>query len=65
MNLAVELNPDLLLIDDKKARKEAHGLGFIPVFTTDVLREAQSRNLIDSYENMVDTLAKLQIYLPD
>lgn len=64
LNLAVEMNPNVLLIDDKKARKEAKQLGFSSFFTTDILREAKNRRLIDSYDRVIDRLAKLQIYLP-
>lgn len=36
--LALERGADLLLMDDKKARNEANGLGFPCAYTTDVLR---------------------------
>lgn len=44
------MNPDMLLMDDKKARREAKELGFSSFFTTDILREAKDRRLIDSYD---------------
>ena len=40
-------------------------LGFHSVFTTDILKEAQDRNLISSYEEILKKLFNLQIYLPE
>lgn len=65
LNLAVEKNPDLLIIDDKKARNEAKELGFQAVFTTDILKEAHNHGLIDSYQDTLNKLFNLQIYLPE
>lgn len=65
LTLAKQINPDVLIIDDKKARNEAKELGFQPIFTSDILREARDRNLIESYEDVIRKLAELQIYLPE
>jgi predicted nucleic acid-binding protein len=64
LNLALEINPNILLFDHKKARKQAKELGFSSYFTTDVLKEANNRNLIASYENLINRLAEHHIYLP-
>lgn len=40
LNLAMELKPDILLMDDRKARNEAKALGFVTTFTSDVLKAA-------------------------
>ncbi len=56
LNLAVEINPDLLLIDDNKARNEAKHLGFACAFTSDVLIAAEERNLIHFYQAIMDEL---------
>jgi len=34
LNLGLERHPDIVLLDDAKARKEATALGLIPVFTS-------------------------------
>jgi len=65
LNLAIEKRPDILVIDDKKARNEAKGLGFLPSFTTDILKAAAKRKLIASYENVMKQLQTLGIYLPE
>ena len=46
LNLAIEKKPDILLIDDKKARNEAKSLGFKLFFTTDIIKRAESLKLI-------------------
>lgn len=65
LNLALEKNPDILLIDDKKARNEAKSLGFKPFFTTDIIKKAESLKLIPSYDNIMRQLYKIDIYLPE
>jgi predicted nucleic acid-binding protein len=65
LNLAKEMNPDILIIDDKKARREAEELGFESFFTTDILNEAKDRNIIESYDSVIKKLFDLQIYLPE
>jgi hypothetical protein len=64
LNLALEIAPDFVMLDDKKARKEAATLNLPLLFTTDVLRWAAHRRLIDSYPHTVQQLAEHQIYLP-
>lgn len=64
LRLAMEKKADILLIDDKKARNEAKELGFVPFFTTDVLRYAEQRRGIVSYAEVVETLRNFHIYLP-
>lgn len=65
LNLAIEKRPDILVIDDKKARNEAKELGFFPSFTTDILKAAEKRKLIASYENVMKQLQTIGIYLPE
>lgn len=65
LNLALDKHPNILLIDDKKARNEATELGFNPSFTTDVIKMAAKRNIIPSYEDLMLELFKLRIYLPE
>jgi len=64
LNLALEKQPHILLIDDKKARNEAKDLGLMPSFTTDVLKQAERKNLISSYVALMQELYKFGIYLP-
>lgn len=64
LNLALERQPDFVILDDKKARNEAVALGLFPIFTTDVLRLAAQRQIIPSYQAVMIELAHHQIYLP-
>jgi uncharacterized protein len=64
LNLAIELTPDLVLIDDKKARNEAKTLNLPLGFTTDILKWAEQRQIIASYAKTVQQLAQHKIYLP-
>jgi predicted nucleic acid-binding protein len=59
------LQPNFVIIDDKKARNEAVSLGLLPIFTTDVLRLAAERQLIPSYQAILTQLAQQRIYLPE
>ena len=65
LNLALEMHPDIILLDDKKARREAHALGFMPAFTADLLKWAEAQQLIPSYHAIVAQLAQQGIYLPE
>lgn len=64
LNLALEIDPDFVILDDKKARKEAAAFDLALVFTTDILRWAAHKRLIDSYLHTLQQLAEQQIYLP-
>ena len=54
--LAIELNAELLLIDDREARREAvrRGLDFTGLLG--VLREAKNRGLIQAVKPLLDEL---------
>lgn len=65
LNLALEMHPDFILLDDKKARYEANEFGLIPVFTADILKWAEHQQYIASYHALVSQLAQQQIYLPE
>jgi hypothetical protein len=64
LNLALEKSPDILLIDDKKARNEAKDLGFMPSFTTEIIRQAEREFIIPSSLALVQELYQFGIYLP-
>lgn len=64
LNLALEKNPDIILMDDKKARNEARELGFNPFFTADVLKKAEESKIIPSYEDILIKLFKIGIFIP-
>jgi predicted nucleic acid-binding protein len=51
--LSNELNADLLLINDRKARDIAIKLGINTKWTTEVLIDAVSKNLISSFNDFV------------
>lgn len=63
LNLAIEKQPQILIIDDKRARNEAKELGFFPSFTTDILKQAEHKNII-SYVEIIQELYNFGIYLP-
>jgi predicted nucleic acid-binding protein len=65
LNLGLERQPDIVLLDDKKARKEASALGLIPVFTSDILKRAAKIGLLASYQDAIHELAAQQIYPPE
>jgi len=64
LNLALGMPPDVLLLDDRKARNEARDLGFMPTFTSDVLKEAEFQGIIPSYQEILHALYAQHIYLP-
>ncbi len=64
LDLAIEKQADILLMDDKKARNEAKELGFMPAFTTDILKHAARQKLIVSYTDAMLELRRFGIYLP-
>ncbi len=65
LNLALDMSPDVLVLDDRKARNEARELGFVPTFTSDVLKEAEFQQLIPSYHDILQRLYAKNIYLPE
>jgi predicted nucleic acid-binding protein len=58
ISLARELGADVLVMDDRKARREANKRGIRPVWMLDVLDEAAEREIIDDLcerlEHLVD-----------
>ena len=65
LSLALERQAQLVLIDDKKARREALELGLVPAYTTDILKRAEHQRFIVSYQQMVQDLQNICIYLPE
>jgi len=63
INLAIDKQADFLLMDDKKARKEAQGLGFKTLKTAILLKRAEKLGIIKSYSDVIKELEKLKIYL--
>jgi len=67
LNLAHELNADILIIDDRKARNEAVEMkikAFL-AYTTDILKQAENDKIITSYKEIQTELKQKNIYLPD
>jgi predicted nucleic acid-binding protein len=67
LNLANELNADILIIDDRKARNEAVEMkikAFL-AYTTDILKQAENDKIISSYKEIQIELKQKNIYLPD
>ena len=65
LNLALDMSPDIVLLDDRKARNEARDLGLVPTFTSDALKEAEFQGLIPSYQAILHALYAQKIYLPE
>jgi len=63
INLAIDKQANFLLMDDKKARKEAQGLGFKTLKTSTILKRAEKLGIIKSYLDIVKELEKMKIYL--
>lgn len=65
LNLAIDMQADLVLLDDRKARNEAKELGLQPTMTSAVLLWAAEQRLIPSYYDALQELAAYQIYIPE
>lgn len=66
LNLALELNADMLIIDDRKARNEAREIGIraIIALTADILKQAEAKQIIPSYIEIMAELRAKNIFLP-
>lgn len=66
LNLANELDANILILDDKKARNEAveMKLKAFLAYTTDILKQAENEKFITSYEEVQLELMQKNIYLP-
>jgi predicted nucleic acid-binding protein len=49
LNLAMEMHPDFILLDNRKARHEAKDCGVSALFTTEVLKWVAQHQYIQSY----------------
>jgi predicted nucleic acid-binding protein len=56
ISLARELGADVVIMDDRKARREAKKRGIEPVWMLDVLDEAAERGLIDDLSERLEDL---------
>lgn len=67
LNLAIELEADMLIINDRKARNEAHELRLraIIAFTADILKQAETQQIIPSYVELMKELQTKAIFLPE
>lgn len=61
--LAITLKADYLLLDDKRAQKEAtlHGIDFIPTFA--VILKATQKGIISDFESVITELQQKNIFL--
>jgi predicted nucleic acid-binding protein len=66
LNLALEKKASGIIMDDKRARKEAKELGLqlSLLYTTDILKGAERRGLITSYVEIMEQLKTMNIFLP-
>jgi len=67
LNLALELNPNFVLLDDKKARKEAIDLGIknTLLYTSTVLKLAEKEGFIKSYDEAMKNLSIQNNFIPE
>lgn len=56
ISLAVELGADVVIMDDRKARREAKKRGIAPLWMLEVLDEAAERGLIDDLSERLEHL---------
>jgi predicted nucleic acid-binding protein len=56
ISLAGELGADVVIMDDRKARREAKKRGIEPLWTLELLDEAAERGLIDDLSERLDHL---------
>lgn len=64
ISLAIEMKADLLLMDDRRARREAESRGIAVVGTLNVLQAAARRDLLD-FRSAVAALQKTHFYISD
>lgn len=67
LNLTFELNADILIMDDRKARNEAKemNLDTFLAYTTDILKFAEEKNIISSFVEIQKQLKERNIFLPE
>lgn len=65
LNLAIQKQADILIMDEKRARKEARELGFETISTSVLLKRAEQEKLITSFLDMKSQLEKSKIFLPE
>lgn len=65
LTLAIELQADLVLLDDRKARNEAKELGLKTAMTSALLLWAAEKRFIPSYDGAIQELATHHIYIPE
>jgi predicted nucleic acid-binding protein len=61
--LALELKADLVLLDDKKAVKEARELKLAPVSTREMILEAEARGIIPSASAVIQRLSERRVFV--
>lgn len=67
LNLALERTPDVIIIDDKKARNVAKALGLEEklMLTSTVVKLAEAEKIVSSYSDIMRQLKEIQIFLPE
>lgn len=65
LNLAKEIQANLVLLDDRKARNEAKEMGLRLAMTSAVLQWAAEQGLIASYHDAIHTLTTYRMYIPE
>ena len=65
LSLAIRHQADLLLMDDRKGYNEAKERNINVASTRAILKIAEERNLISSYEEVVEQLRQRSFFLPN
>jgi predicted nucleic acid-binding protein len=65
LSLALEIQADIVLIDDRKAFNEAKELGLKTMSTLTFLKVAQTKGFIDNYLVLVSKLAENKFFIPN
>lgn len=65
IELALELNADLIILDDDTARQAAVAKGLNVIGTLSILRRAKEKNLIPALKPILDALRSARFYIGD
>ncbi len=61
--LAYEFNADFIILDDRKARREAEELGLPVIGTAAVSQKAKEKGIIVNFQSVIDELRNVGLRL--
>lgn len=65
LSLALRMQANIILIDDRKAYNEAKELGLKTASTLTLLKVAQTKGFVDSYIELIEQLKLKQYFIPN